>query len=54
MKIISIVWDEDEDTLALNHEGCNRFEAVGMLVQALDLANAWVDIEEVEDGSTAD
>lgn len=50
MKIITVVWDEEEDTLAINHEGCNRFEAVGMLSQAIELAGIWCDPEEVQDG----
>lgn len=48
MKIITIVWDEDEDCLSVNHEGCNRYEAVGMMSQAIDLLGCW-EMSEVED-----
>lgn len=53
MKVITVVWDDDDDILSINHEGCNRFEAVGMLCQALDVVSCWGSPDEVveEDGS---
>lgn len=50
MKIISVVWDEEEDTVSVNHEGCNHFEAIGLLSYAVDVLNFGIGVE-AEDGS---
>lgn len=44
--IVTVVWDKGDDTLSVDHEGLNGFEAVGMLVQALEMVRH---CEEVDD-----
>lgn len=36
-RVITIMWDVDEDTVVANWAGCNRFEAIGILTEALDV-----------------
>lgn len=36
VRIVSIVWDLDTDTINVNWEGLSRFEAVGILDAAID------------------
>lgn len=39
IKVITIVWDLDEDKIRCNYDGLNRMEALGLLTTALDMVH---------------
>lgn len=48
VSIITVVWDRDDDSLSINYEGLNYFEAVGMLSHALTSIEYSGEVEEVD------
>lgn len=53
LRVITIVWDTDDDSIDVSWEGLNPMEARGVLISTLDMARSdmrdWEPCDEDED-----